>query len=314
MNNNQDFLLSIRLNSYNQEKYIAAAMDSIMMQKVDFPVEVVVGDDFSTDRTLDIIRTYKDTEFIKIRILERTAGDAYHVERKERGRLFNYLYTLRACRGKYVALLDGDDYWIDPNKLSSQVKFLEENPDYVMSSHEVYVVRHNAKDSFTSVPKILRDNFRFGSTGEFLQTLKLGLTFNKEFWQRKVRYSSLPRDYHMSFEKMLFKRHFMATSALVIRRSIVDHIPDWWTSLDQGHNSIILILLTGGKNYHFNRFFGVHRLQPSSLSTQKDITLEIRKNFNKTLTFVLTQLRDRVTEPQREAIDRKLLQISKMNG
>ncbi len=313
MQNDQEFLLSIRLNCYNQEKYIAAAMDSIMMQVVDFPVEVVVGDDLSTDRTLDIIRTYKDTEFIKIRILERKAGDAYHVERKERGRLFNYLYTLRACRGKYVALLDGDDYWIDPHKLSKQVKFLEAHPDYGMTSHEVFIVKHNARNSFLSGPKILMDNFKFGSKAEFFKTLKLGLTLNKEFWQRKVRYANLSRDYHITFEEMLFRRHFMATSALVIRRSIVDLIPDWWTSLDQGHNSIILILLTGGKNYHFKRFFGVHRLQPASLSTQKDITLEIRKNFNKTLTFVLTRLRDQVTESQRNAIDRKLLQLSKAN-
>jgi glycosyltransferase involved in cell wall biosynthesis len=62
---------------YNQEKFIAKAMDSIMAQKTNFKVEVVIGDDFSTDNILNIIKRYKDTDHIKINILNRTKGDKY---------------------------------------------------------------------------------------------------------------------------------------------------------------------------------------------------------------------------------------------
>jgi glycosyltransferase involved in cell wall biosynthesis len=75
--NNDNYMLSIRLMTYMHASFIKDAMDGIMMQKTDFNLEVVVGDDFSTDGTLDIIKTYSDTEKIHIKILERKKGDDY---------------------------------------------------------------------------------------------------------------------------------------------------------------------------------------------------------------------------------------------
>jgi glycosyltransferase involved in cell wall biosynthesis len=114
------------------EPFIKQAMDGIMMQKTDFKIEVVVGDDFSTDRTLEIIKSYKNTESIDIKILKREKGDEYWQKRQKLGRLYNFTNILENCTGKYIALLDGDDYWTDPLKLQKQVDFLEENPEYIM--------------------------------------------------------------------------------------------------------------------------------------------------------------------------------------
>ena len=134
--NDKKPLVSVRLMTYNHAPFIREAMDGIMMQEINFTVEVVVGDDFSTDGTLDIIRDYKDTENIRIKILEREVGDEYWKERQEKGRLYNFTNILENCTGKYIALLDGDDYWTDPKKLQKQVDFLEANNDFVCSFHD----------------------------------------------------------------------------------------------------------------------------------------------------------------------------------
>ena len=90
------------------------------------------GDDFSTDRTLDIVKSYQNSESIEIKILERKKGDSYWQRRQKLGRLYNFINILDNCTGKYVALLDGDDYWTDPYKLQKQVDFLEQNPTFSM--------------------------------------------------------------------------------------------------------------------------------------------------------------------------------------
>jgi len=129
------FKVSVRLMTYMQESYIKDTMDSIMMQQTNFPVQVVVGDDFSTDNTLQIIKSYKDSENIKIHILNRKYKDEYWQKRQKLGRLYNFLNIIENCTGEYIALLDGDDYWTDPLKLQKQADFLDENPKVVLSYH-----------------------------------------------------------------------------------------------------------------------------------------------------------------------------------
>ena len=129
--------------TFNHGSFIKEAMDGIMMQQVNFNVEVVVGDDFSKDRTLEIIRGYENTQNIHIRILDRKTGDDYWKERQEKGRLYNFVNILENCHGKYIALLDGDDYWTDPLKLKKQVDFLDTHPQYSVCYHEVNVIDKN---------------------------------------------------------------------------------------------------------------------------------------------------------------------------
>lgn len=144
--------VSIRLMTYNQEAYIRQAMDGIMMQQVSFPVEVVVGDDFSSDKTLDIIRTYASTKLIKINILERKKGDDYWIKRQQNGRLYNFENIIEQCSGRYIALLDGDDYWCDPLKLQKQADMLDQNDNLAMvhTGHMIYI---DSKDKLLEVNK-----------------------------------------------------------------------------------------------------------------------------------------------------------------
>lgn len=124
-------LVSIASITYNHEQYIAQAIESWLMQNVNFPIEIVIGDDCSADNTPLIIKEFqkKHPELIRIISTERNVG-----------MMPNFIRTLEACKGKYIALCEGDDYWTDPNKLQVQVDFLKTNPDFVMSYHDTTVV------------------------------------------------------------------------------------------------------------------------------------------------------------------------------
>ncbi len=147
--------------TYNHEKFIAQAMDGIMKQKTNFPVEVVVGDDFSTDKTLAIIKQYQDKENIKIKILDRKKGDAYWQTRQKRGRLYNFFNILENCSGEYIALLDGDDFWTDEYKLQKQVDYLESHPGAIGCFHDVKTVDENGKTLAETYYTPKRKNYDF---------------------------------------------------------------------------------------------------------------------------------------------------------
>lgn len=115
-------LVSIRCLAYNHEAFIAEALDSFLSQKTNFPFEIVVHDDVSTDKTADIIREYecKYPQIIK---------PIYEIENqfsKKDGSLARIVDS--ACKGKYIAYCEGDDFWVNPLKLQKQVDILEENP------------------------------------------------------------------------------------------------------------------------------------------------------------------------------------------
>lgn len=123
-------LVSVHIATYNQKDFISKAIDSAISQDTDFPVEIVIGDDFSTDGTREILNEYKvrNPDRIVLNLLP-SKGDGMIGQE-------NYESTMNKCRGKYIAFLDGDDYWTDNNKLSRQVEFLEDNEEFVMCHHD----------------------------------------------------------------------------------------------------------------------------------------------------------------------------------
>jgi len=118
--------LSVAMITYNHEKFIVQALDSVLMQEVDFDYEIVIGDDLSQDRTREILLDYQAQYPEKIRLL------FYETKQGVGG---NICEVLTSCQGEYIALLEGDDYWIASDKLQLQIDFLEANPDFVLSFH-----------------------------------------------------------------------------------------------------------------------------------------------------------------------------------
>jgi glycosyltransferase involved in cell wall biosynthesis len=151
--------VSIRLMTYNHSDYIVDALNGINEQITNFKFEVVIGDDFSTDDTLLKINEFKITNpNLSLRVLDRKIGDVYYVLRQERGRLFNFVDIINNCKGEYIALLDGDDYWTDPLKLQKQFDFMEAKKSYNYCGHKS---SRSVNEAITKIPlKIKEFSFR----------------------------------------------------------------------------------------------------------------------------------------------------------
>ena len=178
--------LSVFVVTYNQEKYIRQCLDSILMQKVDFDYEVVIGEDHGTDGTRVICEEYA-AKYPQIRLLPL----------KERlGIARNWQRVLSECCGEYIAMCEGDDYWTDIYKLQRQVSFLEGNADYVMSFHDATIIDENnniiseskqgdCKRDISSI-ELLKGNhpstqtvvFRQSALPQILETMRNGYRYN----------------------------------------------------------------------------------------------------------------------------------------
>ncbi|WP_178843534.1 glycosyltransferase [uncultured Treponema sp.] len=134
-------LISILMPTYNHEKYIAQAIKSALMQKTDFEWELLIHDDCSTDSTLTIARLYSEKHQDKIKLLTET---------KNQGLMKSYKKLIEASKGKYLAVLESDDYWLDENKLQMQVDFLENNPDFGISATDIIKVDKDGKEISSS--------------------------------------------------------------------------------------------------------------------------------------------------------------------
>lgn len=121
-------MVSIVMVTYNQEKEIGEAIRGVIKQKVDFPIELIISDDCSTDSTYKIICDWADKYPDIIKPFRNNQNIGIQA---------NYLKAIAQCTGKYLAMCDGDDYWISSKKLSRQVKFLQQNPQYSITFHRM---------------------------------------------------------------------------------------------------------------------------------------------------------------------------------
>ncbi len=117
---------------YNMKDYLAQALDSILMQKTDFPFEILVHDDVSTDGSTDIVREYA-AKYPDIIVPIIQTENQY----SKKDVLITRDIILPAARGKYSAYCEGDDYWTDPLKLQKQYDFMEAHPDYSLCTAKV---------------------------------------------------------------------------------------------------------------------------------------------------------------------------------
>jgi len=136
-------LVSVCCLTHNHEAWIGGALDSFLAQRTDFPFEVMVFDDASTDTTADIIKQYQSRHpdiirpfFASENIFSRTHS-LYQVYTR---------HALPLCRGKYIAICEGDDYWTDPLKLQEQAGFLERNRGYYVCFHYTGIEKDGVVD------------------------------------------------------------------------------------------------------------------------------------------------------------------------
>jgi glycosyltransferase involved in cell wall biosynthesis len=122
-------LASICCITYNHENFIRQAIDSFLEQNTNFPIEIIIHDDASTDSTANVLREYQEKHPHLIKIILRT-DNQYSL------RGFEFISDIfKQARGKYIALCEGDDYWTDPLKLQKQIDLMESDPECVLSFH-----------------------------------------------------------------------------------------------------------------------------------------------------------------------------------
>lgn len=131
-----DIRVSIVMVAYNHGEFIRDALDSILMQKVNFNYEIIIGEDCSLDNTRNIIFEYqqKYPNIIKPIIRDKNVGCTK-----------NFHETLLKCHGEYMASLEGDDFWTDPYKLQKQIDFLTNNTEYIAVAHRNVIVNKEGK-------------------------------------------------------------------------------------------------------------------------------------------------------------------------
>ncbi len=147
-------IVSIYVPTFNHEKYIVRALDSILMQQTQYSYEVYVGEDCSTDNTRQVLKEWEEKHPGVFHILYREQNmygktPSNHGDLKQR------------CKGKYILCLEGDDFWTDPLKLEKQVSFLEEHPEYFAVAHHCTVVGEDSLPNGETYPQCNDTEYTF---------------------------------------------------------------------------------------------------------------------------------------------------------
>lgn len=224
MKNNNKPLVSICCITYNHENYIRDAIEGFLMQKTTFPIEILIHDDASTDKTADIIREYekKHPDIIK---------PIYQKENQySKGVKINQEFNFPRAQGKYIALCEGDDYWTDPLKLQKQVDFMEENKDCSMCFHRSKIELFNNHKNIVKNQKL----------GEYSKNHNQ--TFfpkNKFFYEGG---SSAP------------------TASMIFKSKYIQSLPEWYFNSPVGDTPLKLILSQKGKIGFLNDVMAIRRI------------------------------------------------------
>ncbi|MGV8995182.1 MAG: glycosyltransferase family 2 protein [Flavobacterium sp.] len=158
--------VSVCMITYGHEKYIREAIEGVLMQECDFEVELIVANDCSPDGTDQIIRELMENH-------HRGSWIRYHNHPQNLGMMPNFIFALKECRGQYIALCEGDDYWTDSQKLMKQVEFLDNNKDYVLSFHPIQIIKVDGEfvdDFITKVPENYESLHTLAQKGNYIHT------------------------------------------------------------------------------------------------------------------------------------------------
>jgi len=226
---------SVCITAYNQEKFISQALDSVLMQKTDFDFEVLIGEDDSSDNTRKIVQEYARHYPGKIRLFLNDRKNVIYVHGRPTGR-WNFINNIKHAKGEYIALLDGDDYWTDPNKLQVQVNFLENNADFAICVHNVNVTY--VKGNIESHPFYTQH-----PTGPHM-------------YKNPERISSI---------EDLIVGNFLQTPSVVFRAHLFDSFPEWFCKLDRGDWPLHILNAQHGKIMYFDKIMANYHVHDDGI-------------------------------------------------
>ena len=211
----QPLMVTIRCITYNHEPYIRQCLEGFIMQKTNFRFEAIVHDDASTDETANIIREYAEKYPDIIKPIFETENQYSKLDGSIQRIMSEHIH------GKYVAMCEGDDYWIDPLKLQKQVDFLESNPRYSMCAHNAFVFYQQKNDV---------------------------CLFNKTSYSGELSVHDAIHAWKIP------------TASILVLSEIAKEYPSWLAVIYSGDYSLILRTLLKGKIYLNSDIMSVYRV------------------------------------------------------
>lgn len=214
----QDPLVSVCCLTYNHKNYIKKALDGFVMQKTNFSFEVLAHDDASTDGTAEILREYE----IKYPDLIKPIYQVENQYSKKQGPI-SVRFVYPKARGKYIALCEGDDYWIDENKLQIQIEYLENNPECSLCMHAALKVNKDGK----SISKI-----------------------------RPYKENHL-----YAIDEVICPNNLVPpTASMVFRKDLLKLQPNFFTETPVGDTPLKLFLATQGPVFYIDKIMSAYRV------------------------------------------------------
>jgi glycosyltransferase involved in cell wall biosynthesis len=230
-------IVSICTITYNHEKFIRKAIEGVVGQVCNFKFELVIGEDGSKDNTRQIIEEYaaKYPDIIVPLYAEKNMGAKA-----------NAVKSLMHCRGKYIAFLEGDDYWTDPNKLQKQFDFLEANPDFTLCFTRVDVKDEDEHEAPDPYPPLTKDEFFFEDI-------------------------------------VMADRVFIPTPTLFFRNILPRPMPEFYVKAMSGDIALHLLLADKGKFKCLPGKTGVYREHPGGITKSEQLRKEFMAELVKLL-------------------------------
>lgn len=228
-------VVSIICTTYNQENYIEDAITGFLIQKTNFPFEIIIHDDASTDKTVKIITDYKK-RYPKLITTILQKENQYS---KAPNSVF--LISSKHAKGKYFALCEGDDFWIDNKKLQTQKDAIESNSKYSIITHNAY--------------KLYSDG--------------LSISFSEKIG----RYEFHPSDI------LKKNRQFAPTASYFFKAQIINHLPNWFNQAPIGDLFIELYSSIIGCGFSLPEKYCIYRVNSeNSWSSRTSASSEIKSN------------------------------------
>lgn len=232
-----DPLVSVCTITYNHQAFIAQAVESVLMQRTNFDFEMLIGEDCSTDDTRQVVEHYAQRYPLIVKPVYR---------QRNLGVKENFVDMLLRCQGKYIALLEGDDYWTDPDKLQKQVDFLEQHPEHVLVCNNASLVREEEDFSILHPMKNQIAPYDFGPTELMVSNPCITLT-------------------------AMFRNHLLTD------------FPGVYFEGTGGDRRLFLLLSLHGKCRYINDVVGVYRRHSGGLSARKGNFAEVLKSGEETI-------------------------------
>ena len=238
-------LVSINCITYNQEDYIADAIEGFLMQNTNFTYEILIGEDCSTDGTKEIVEQYVNKYPNKIRLI---------TSKQNVGMGENGLRVFEQSKGKYIAVCEGDDYWTDPYKLQKQVDYMENNPECTLCFHNALIISANIKTIIKKEkPMITRTNsyYRGGNSNYNAGELALlGFVPTASFLYPRHLMKNAPEWYHAAIVgdtplKLITTNHgyahYIDENMSVYRVGVKDSVTDKWRKENVNQENQVLL-------------------------------------------------------------------------